>query len=144
MPAAAGAEIPADLCATIPPLDAMNAVLSEPVTAAENLPRTPGEAICDVTGEGASNVSFGVLTDVTREEVDAIVADLGYTVTDVADPTLPGGYGYAGLAAVIVDGTQYSVQMVDMNVIMDAANPEWIARSAELLKQWLLLIGVTP
>jgi hypothetical protein len=122
----------------------MNAVLSEPVTTAENLPRTPGEAICDVTGDGASNVNFGVLTDVTREEVDAIVAELGYTVTDVSDPALPGGYGYAGLAAVIVDGSQYWVQMIDMDVIMDSANPQWIARSAELLKQWLPMIGVTP
>lgn len=141
---ATGGAIPTDLCATIPPLDAMNAVLSEPVTAAANLPRTPGEAMCDVTGDGASNVSFGVLTDVTREEVDEIVAELGYTVTDVADPALPGGYGYAGLAAVIVDGTQYSVQMIDLDVIMDAANPQWITRSAELLKQWLALLGVTP
>lgn len=142
--AATGAGVPDDLCATIPSLDVINAVLSEPVTTAENLPRTPGEAICDLTGDGASNVTFDVLTDTTREGVDEIVAELGYTVTDIADPALPGGYGYAGVAAVIVDGTQYSVQAIDIDVIMDAANPQWISRSAELLKQWLSLLGVTP
>lgn len=143
-PPSDGAGTPADLCATIPSLDTMNAVLSEPVTAAENLPRTPGEAICDVTGDGASNVTFSVLSPADRAQVDETVGELGYTVTDVSDPELPGGYGYAGVAAVIVDGTQYSVQAIDLDVIMDAANPKWITRSAELLKLWLANLGVTP
>ena len=31
-----------------------------------------------------------------------------------------------------------------MDVIMDSTNPQWITRSAELLKLWLPMIGVTP
>ena len=140
------ASVPADICATIPPLEVLNGFVSaaEPLTTVQELPRTPGEAICDVTGDAASNIQFLVLTEVTRESMVDIAANVGATITDLADPALPGGFGYSAVAAIVVDGTYYSVQAIDMDVIMDSTNPQWITRSAELLKLWLPMIGVTP
>ncbi|MEZ5249612.1 MAG: hypothetical protein R2713_10480 [Ilumatobacteraceae bacterium] len=65
-----------------------------------------------------------------------IAANVGATITDLADPELPGGFGYPAVAAVVVS-TSYSVQAIDMDVIMDSTNPQWTTRSAELLKLWL-------
>lgn len=145
-PASAGNELPADICATVPSLEVLNGFVSpaEPLTTVQQLPRTPGEAICDVTGDAASNIQFSVLTEVTRESMVEVAANVGATIVDLADPALPNGFGYSAVAAVVVDETYYAVQVIDMDVIMDATNPQWIARSAELLKQWLPMIGVAP
>ncbi len=129
-----------DLCATVPSLDSINAVLDEPVTVATGLPRGPGEAACEVTGDGVANVQFDVLTGVSDQAIREQAAELGATVTDLADPV--GGFAYSGTAVMVIDGNAYSVQAITFDVITDPNTPEAIERSAGLLRQWLALLGL--
>lgn len=139
------APVPADgtLCATIPSLDAINAVLDEPVTTATDLPRTPGEAICDVSGDGVSNVQFSMLTPSDRATLESVVAELGYTLTELGDPALPGAVTYAGAVTVFVGDTGYTVQAITFDTITDPNSPAAAQRSAALLSAWLPNLGVT-
>lgn len=132
--------VPTDLCATVPSLDSINAVLDEPVTIATGLPRGPGEAACEVTGDGVANVQFDVLTGVSDQAIREQAAELGATVTDLADPV--GGFAYSGTAVMVIDGNAYSVQAITFDVITDPNTPEAIERSAGLLRQWLALLGL--
>jgi hypothetical protein len=138
--AAPSAGVPADVCATVPSLEAMNAVLDEPVTTVTALPRGGGEAACEATGDGASSVQFGVLAGVTTDAMRDQAAQIGATVTDLADPA--GGFAYAATAVAVIDGTAYSVQAITIDVITDPNTPEAIERSAGLLRQWLALMGL--
>lgn len=131
-----------DLCATIPSLEAINALLDEPVTTAQLLPRTPGDEICDVTGDGVANVQFQVLTPSDRETLIATTAELGYTAVDLNDPALPGALTYAAAVTVFVGDTGYTVQAITLDTISDPNSPAAAQRSATLLAAWLQNLGV--
>lgn len=131
-----------DICATVPALDVISTVLTEPATSVADLGRGPGEEKCEATTDGGiDNVQFGRLAPADRAQIDELAAQLGYPVSDLNDPTLPGAYTYAGVVAVIVDGTEWSVQVITFDTITDPTSPAAIERSAALLRAWLPLLG---
>lgn len=131
-----------DICATVPSLDVINAQLDEPVTGLQQLQRGPGEEICEAAGDGVANVQFQVLRPSDRATIEAVVAELGYTLTDLADPALPGAVVYAGAVTVFVGDTGYTVQTITMDTITDPNSPLAAQRSAALLAAWLQSMGV--
>ena len=131
-----------DICATVPALEVINSVLDEPVTGVDDLERGPGAELCEAAGDGIANVQFGRLTDVDRPTVDALAAENGYPVSELDDPTLPGAFTYAGVVAVIIDGTEWSVQAITLDTIGDPGSPAAVERSATLLRAWLPLLGL--
>lgn len=131
-----------DICATVPSLDVINAQLDEPVTGLQQLQRGPGEEICEAAGDGVANVQFQVLRPSDRATIEAVVAELGYTLTDLADPALPGAVVYAGAVTVFVGDTGYTVQAITMDTITDPNSPLAAQRSAALLAAWLQSMGV--
>lgn len=131
-----------DICASVPPLDVINAQLDEPVTGLQDLERGPGSDICEANGDGVANVQFQMLTPVDRATLAATVAELGYTLTDVNDPALPGAVVYAGAVTVFVGDTGYTVQAITMDTITDPNSLIATQRSATLLAAWLQNMGV--
>jgi hypothetical protein len=132
-----------DICATVPALDVISAVLTEPATEVTDLERGPGEEKCEATtAGGVDTVQFGRLVPADRAQIEETAAQLGYPVSDLDDPTLPGAYTYAGVVAVIVDGTEWSVQVITFDTITDPTSPVAVERSAALLRAWLPLLGV--
>lgn len=132
-----------DICATVPSLDVINAQLDEPVTGLQELQRGPGEEICEANGDGLATVQFQILSPSDRASTEAIVSELGYTLTDVNDPALPGAVVYAGAVTVFVGTTGYTVQAVTMDTIADPNSPIATQRSAALLAAWLPNLGVS-
>ena len=131
-----------DICATVPALEVINAQLDEPVTGLQPLQRGPGEEICEANGDGMATVQFQILRPSDRETMASIVSELGYTLTDVDDPSLPGAVVYAGAVTVFVGDTGYTVQAVTMDTIADPNSPLATQRSAALLAAWLQNMGV--
>ncbi len=131
-----------DICATVPSLDVINAQLDEPVTGLQELERGPGEEICEANGDGVANVQFQVLKPSDRATLEAITAELGYPLTDLGDPALPGAVVYAGAVTVFVGDTGYTVQAITMDTITDPNSPVATQRSATLLAAWLQTMGV--
>lgn len=132
-----------DICATVPSLDVINAQLDEPVTGLQELQRGPGEEICEAHGDGVATVQFQILSPSDRASMEAIVSELGYTLTDVNDPALPGAVVYAGAVTVFVGTTGYTVQAITMDAIGDPNSPIATQRSATLLAAWLPNMGVS-
>lgn len=95
---------------------------AEPLTTVQELPRTPGEAICDVTSDAGIRPGLE-LTEVTRESMVDIAANVGATITDLA-PTPR----YRQLRLLRRRSHRrrrhllLSVQAIDMDVIMDSTN----------------------
>lgn len=133
-----------DICASVPALDVINAQLDEPVTGLQALERGPGEEICEANGDGVANVQFQILQPSDRETVASVVSELGYTLTDVNDPALPGAVVYAGAVTVFVGDIGYTVQAITMDTITDPTSPLAVQRSAALLAAWLQNMGVAP
>ena len=132
-----------DICATIPSLDVINAVLTEPADRAVDLERGPGWDLCEAgTDGGIDNVQFSRSTTGTKEETIALAAELGATVVDLADPELPGAITYSGLVVIFIDGIEYSAQVLTLDTIADPTSPAAIDRSATLLKAWLVSLGL--
>lgn len=131
-----------DICATVPALDVINAQLDEPVTGLQNLPRGPGEEICEANGDGVANVQFQILRPSDRESVTAIATELGYPPADLSDPALPGAITYAGSVTVFVGDTGYTVQAITMDTITDPNSTLSVQRSSALLAAWLQTMGV--
>jgi|JI10StandDraft_1071094.scaffolds.fasta_scaffold104822_1 hypothetical protein len=131
-----------DICATVPSLEVINAQLDEPVTGLQQLQRGPGEEICEAAGDGVANVQFQVMRPTDRASMEAISAELGYTLTDLGDPALPGAVFYAGAVTVFVGDTGYTVQAITMDTITDPNSPLAAQRSATLLSAWLQSMGV--
>lgn len=141
--ATAPAGQPLDICATVPALDVISTVLTEPASAVTDLGRGPGEEKCEATTDGGVDTAqFGRLSPADRAQIDEFAAQLGYPVTDLDDPTLPGAYTYAGVVAVIIDGTEWSVQVITFDTITDPTSPAAIERSATLLRAWLPMLGL--
>lgn len=131
-----------DICSTVPSLDVINAQLDEPVTGLQQLERGPGEEVCEANGDGVANVQFQVLRPSDRATLDAIATELGYPLTDLGDPALPGAVTYAGAVTVFVGDTGYTVQAITMDTITDPSSPIAAQRSASLLAAWLQTMGV--
>jgi hypothetical protein len=87
-------------------------------------------------------VQFQVLRPTDRASMEAISAELGYTLTDLGDPALPGAVFYAGAVTVFVGDTGYTVQAITMDTITDPNSPLAAQRSAALLAAWLQSMGV--
>jgi len=142
LPEMAGVGDDFDICASVPPLDVINAQLTEPATQLVELERGPGFAICEANGGEVDNVQFQRLTDATRELSIELANELGATVTDLSDP--PDGFAYSGAAAVVIDGVEWTVQAITWDTIGDPDSPAAIERSATLLRAWLAQMGITP
>ena len=132
-----------DICATIPPLEVINAQLDEPAVRVEELERGPGTQICEAASDGVANVQFSLVDDSSREAVEQVAGQLGYDVTDVNDPALPGAITYSGAVSVFVGTTEYTVEAITFDTISDPAAPAAVQRSAALLAAWLQLLGVS-
>jgi hypothetical protein len=133
---------PFDICPTVPPLEVINTVLDEPATKIADLERGPGSELCEASGGTVDTVQFGRMTNADRAQLDQMASELGYPVSDLNDPTLPGAYTYAGLVGVIIDGTEWSVQVITFDTITDPTSPAAVERSAALLRAWLPLLGM--
>jgi pyruvate/2-oxoglutarate dehydrogenase complex dihydrolipoamide acyltransferase (E2) component len=135
-----------DACAAVPSFEQLSAVMGVALSTTSVLDRGPGVGACEAGGasDGVTNVQFSWLTGTTRAETEALAAELGYPVTDLGDPALPGGFTYASTAAVNIDGTEYLVQAIGLDTLGDPNSPVATARSAQLLVLWLANLGVTP
>ncbi len=138
VPVASGAA-----CDAVPALDVINAQLDEPVTGLRELPRGPGEDVCEAAGDGVANVQFSRLAPSDRAQLEKIAGTLGYSVTELNDPAVPGALTYAGAVTIFVGEVEYTVQTVTMDTIGDPTAPLTAQRSAALLAAWLRNLGVT-
>lgn len=129
-------------CDAVPALDVINAQLDEPVTGVRELPRAPGEDVCEAAGDGVANVQFSRLAPSDRAQLEKIAGTLGYTVTELNDPAVPGALTYAGAVTVFVGEVEYTVQTITMDTIGDPTAPLATQRSAALLAAWLRNLGV--
>lgn len=136
-PAAADAPI----CDTIPTLDAIAAVLGEPLTRTMPLDRGPGWTICDVSGDGMGNVQFGRAVDADLETSRRLAEELGYELVSVQDAGLVDAYAVAGTVWVIIEGVEYSVSAIGSDTIGQDTFALTQQRGAELLATWLGLLG---
>ena len=145
-PADASPAAPTDACAALPSLEQVSTTMGVTLTTATPLDRGPGLDLCEVGGaaDGVTNVQFTRLADTTREQSAALAEELGYPVTDLADPALPGGFTYAGAAAVNIDGVEYTVQAIGLDTLGDPNSAVAIDRSAQLLVIWLANLGLAP
>jgi len=132
-----------DICATIPSLDVINAQLDEPAVRTQRLDRGPGTELCEAASDGVANVQFSIVTDSSRELTEQIAGQLGYAVTELSEPALPGAITYSGVVSVFVGTTEYSVQAITLDTIAAPEAPAAISRSAALLAAWLPLLGVS-
>ena len=145
--AAAAPSTPAadgDICATVPPLDVISAQLDEPVLRLERLERGPGTELCEAAGDGVANVSFTRVAVSNEQQMRDLAAELGYEVSEVGDPALPGAFTYAGAVTVFVGETEFTVQAITLDTISDPTSAVAIQRSSTLLAAWLQLLGVSP
>jgi len=135
-----------DACAALPSLEEISSVMGTGLSTTTPLERGPASDLCEAGGaaDGVANVQFSRTADTTREQTEALAAELGYPVTDLGDPALPGGFTYASAAAVNIDGTEYLVQAIGLDTMGDPNSPVATARSARLLVLWLANLGVTP
>jgi|JI10StandDraft_1071094.scaffolds.fasta_scaffold119852_4 hypothetical protein len=136
----------ADACTALPSLEQVSATMGVTLTTATPLERGPGFDLCEVGGaaDGVTNVQFTRLTDTTREQSIALAEQLGYPATDLTDPALPGGFTYAGTAAINLDGVEYTVQAIGLDTLGDPNSPVATERSAQLLVIWLANLGLAP
>lgn len=137
---------PADACAALPSLELISATMGVALTTTTVIERGPGFDLCEAGGaaDGVTTAQFTRLTDSSREQSIQLATDLGATVVDLDDPALPGGFAYAGAAAIVVDGVEYTVQTFAMDTLGQLDSPVAVERSVTLLIAWLAALGVSP
>ncbi len=137
---------PADACAALPSLELISATMGVTLTTTEALERGPGFDLCEAGGaaDGVTTAQFTRLTDSSREQSIQLATELGATVVDLDDPALPGGFAYAGAAAIVVGDVEYTVQTFAMDTLGQMDSPVAVERSAALLVAWLAGLGVSP
>jgi hypothetical protein len=140
-PAVAGGEA-FDICATIPTVADLQPFFDEPLVRTQDLERGPGFDVCEVASDGFSAVQFTRVADTTREVAIELATELGSPPVDVPGAAVPGTYFYSGVAAVVIDGTEWSVQAITMAVISDPNGADAMARSTTLLDTWLRMLGL--
>jgi hypothetical protein len=131
-----------DVCASIPTVEDLQPFFDEPLTRTQGLERGPGFDVCEVASDGIANVQFIRLTDTTKEESVRLATELGSPPVDVAGAAIPGTYFYSGVAAVVIDGVEYSAQAITMGVITDPNGADAMTRSTAVLEMWLRLLGL--
>ncbi len=143
---AAAPTAPADACAALPSLELISATMGVALTTTEVLERGPGFDLCEAGGaaDGVTTAQFTRLTDSSREQSIQLATELGATVVDLDDPALPGGFAYAGAAAIVVGDVEYTVQTFAMDTLGQMDSPVAVERSAALLVAWLAGLGVSP
>ncbi len=126
-----------DICATVPPLEVINAQLDEPVLRLQRLDRGPATELCEAAGDGIASVSFTRTSQSNEQQMRELAAQLGYEVSEVGDPALPGAFTYAGAVTVFIGDVEFTVQAITLDTISDPASAVAIQRSAALLAAWL-------
>ena len=133
-----------DICMTVPSLDVISAQLDEPVLRLQRLERGPGTELCEAAGDGVANVSFTRVAQSNEQQMRDLAAQLGYVVSEVGDPALPGAFTYAGAVTVFVGDAEFTVQTITLDTISDPTSAIAVQRSSHLLAAWLQLLGVSP
>lgn len=131
-----------DICATVPSLEVINAQLDEPVLRLARLERGPVTELCEAAGDGIASVSFSRTSQSNEQQMRELAAQLGYEVSEVGDPALPGAFTYAGAVTVFIGDVEFTVQAITLDTISDPASAVAIQRSSALLAAWLQRVGV--